>query len=181
MSQAAIDRDHGDGALIPAYDSPMHDPAPPLPTQDLATTGIVIVDHGSRRQASNDMLEQFVDLFIAHRPQYTIVEPAHMELAEPSIESAVRRCVERGAKRVAICPYFFAPGRHWAKDIPELAKAAAEQAGVPWVVTAPIGLTPLMVDVIDNRLVHCLSHVAGQAGECESCAGMDRCKLHAVG
>lgn len=159
----------------------MPDADPLLLAEDLATTGVVIVDHGSRRQASNDMLEAFVALFIEQRPQYAIVEPAHMELAEPSIETAVRRCVERGAERVAICPYFFAPGRHWAKDIPELAQRAAEKVGVPWVVTAPIGLTPLMVDVIDNRLAHCLSHVAGEAGECDSCAGMDRCKLHAAG
>lgn len=159
----------------------MPDPDPTLPADGLEHLGVVIVDHGSRRQASNDMLEQFVELFIQHRPQYAIVEPAHMELAEPSIATAVKRCVERGAARVAICPYFFAPGRHWHKDIPELAQAAAEQAGVPWVVTAPIGLTPLMVDVIDNRLTHCLSHLAGEAAECESCEGMDRCKLHAVG
>lgn len=148
--------------------------------QDLSCTGVVIVDHGSRRQASNEMLEAFVEMFIQHRPQYAIVEPAHMELAEPSIMTAVERCVERGAVRVAVCPYFFAPGKHWHKDIPELAREAAEKAGVSWVVTAPIGLTPLMVDVIDNRLSHCLSHVAGEAAECESCEGMDRCKLHAV-
>ncbi|MEM9416046.1 MAG: CbiX/SirB N-terminal domain-containing protein [Planctomycetota bacterium] len=153
---------------------------PLLNAEALETLGVVIVDHGSRRAESNAMLEQFVELFIEYRPQYKIVEPAHMELAEPSIATAVQRCVERGAAHVAICPYFFAPGKHWHKDIPELAREAAEQAGVPWVVTAPIGLTPLMVDVIDNRLQHCLSHVAGQADECESCAGMDRCKLHAV-
>ena len=150
-------------------------------SQDLAHTGIVIVDHGSRRAASNEMLERFVELFITQRPQYPIVEPAHMELAEPSIQAAVCRCVERGAARVVVCPYFFAPGRHWAKDIPELARAAAESAGVPWVVTAPIGLTPLMVDVIDSRLTHCLAQMAGSAEECESCAGMDRCRLRPVG
>jgi len=145
---------------------------------NLAHTGIVIVDHGSRRQASNEMLEAFVELFIQQRPQYAIVEPAHMELAEPSIKTAVQRCVSRGAKRVAVCPYFFAPGRHWHKDIPALAQAAAESAGVPWVVTAPIGLTPLMVDVIDTRLTHCLSQIAGEAEECESCEGTGRCKMH---
>ncbi len=158
----------------------MTEPLSSLDTGDLDALGIVIVDHGSRRAESNAMLERFVDLFIAHRPQYKIVEPAHMELAEPSIETAVRRCVERGASRVAVCPYFFAPGKHWAKDIPELAEQAAESAGVPWVVTAPIGLTPLMVDVIDNRLTHCLDHIAGRAEECDSCAGLGRCRLHAV-
>jgi len=162
-------------------------PAPELldVTQDLAHTGIVIVDHGSRREASNLMLEQFVELFVQLKAQYPIVEPAHMEIARPSIADAVARCVERGARRVAVCPYFLAPGKHWHKDIPELTQAACvavqgkTEAGViPWVVTAPIGLMPLMADVIENRLTHCLLRASGKAGECDSCAGTGRCRLH---
>lgn len=147
-------------------------------TCDLSHTGVVIVDHGSRRAASNEMLEQFVAMFAGLKTRYTIVEPAHMELAEPSIETAIKRCVERGAKRVAVVPYFLSPGKHWQKDIPELTRAAAARAGVPWVVTSPIGLTPMMADVIDSRLSHCLSRVSGKAEECDSCAGTGRCRLH---
>lgn len=147
-------------------------------TEDLDTLGIVIVDHGSRRQASNEMLEQFAQMFAELKPDYKIVEPAHMELAEPSIETAIARCVERGAKRVAVVPYFLSPGKHWKQDIPELTRAAAARVGVDWVVTSPIGLTPMMADVIDSRLSHCLSRVSGKAEECDSCAGTGRCKLH---
>lgn len=147
-------------------------------TRDLDQTGVVIVDHGSRRAASNEMLEQFVAMFADLKTRYTIVEPAHMELAEPSIETAIRKCVERGAKRVAVVPYFLSPGKHWKQDIPELTRAAAARAGVPWVVTSPIGLTPMMADVIDSRLSHCLSRVSGKAEECDSCAGTGRCRLH---
>lgn len=147
-------------------------------TAELDTLGIVIVDHGSRRQASNEMLEAFVTMFSGIKTQYSIVEPAHMELAEPSIETAIQRCVERGAKRVAVVPYFLSPGKHWKQDIPELTRAAAARCEVPWVVTSPIGLTPLMADVIDSRLSHCLSRVSGQAHECDSCAGTGRCRLH---
>src|ERR1700722_5767357 len=67
-------------------------------TDDLST-GIVIVDHGSRGEESNLMLEGVADRF-AQRflEKYSIVEPAHMELAEPSIATAFARCVQRGAK-----------------------------------------------------------------------------------
>jgi len=150
-------------------------------TGDLSRTGIVIVDHGSRRPESNTMLEDFVAMFAKLKPQYPIVEAAHMELAEPSIEQAVKRCVERGATRVAVCPYFLSPGKHWKQDIPTLTRAAAAKAkpgGVEWVVTSPIGLTPLMADVIDSRLSHCISRVSGKAEECESCAGTGGCRLH---
>ena len=49
--------------------------------------GLIVVDHGSRRAESNAMLEQMVGQVAATVP-YDIVEPAHMELAEPSIAAA---------------------------------------------------------------------------------------------
>ena len=147
---------------------------------DTAQTGLVIVDHGSRREASNAMLETFVELFRADTP-YPIVEPAHMELAEPSIATAVDRCVARGARRVVITPYFLAPGRHWHSDIPELARQAAEHhPGLEYMVTAPIGLHPLMRQIIQSRVDHCLARVAGEAEECDVCRGTGRCQLQQV-
>jgi hypothetical protein len=54
----------------------------------LPATGIVVVDHGSRAKASNDMLLEFVELF-SSMTGYAVVEPAHMELAEPSVADAI--------------------------------------------------------------------------------------------
>ena len=51
---------------------------------DRSTVGIVIVDHGSRRDESNRLLLEVVEQF-ARATGSRIVEPAHMELAEPSI------------------------------------------------------------------------------------------------
>jgi sirohydrochlorin ferrochelatase len=145
---------------------------------DYEHTGIVIVDHGSRRTASNEMLEHFVEQF-AESMHYTIVEPAHMEMAEPSIATAFDRCVQRGARRVVVCPYFLLPGKHWKEDIPKLtANAAAKHPGVEYLVTAPIGLHPMMHGVIQSRIDHCLSHISGNAEACESCAGTGRCMMH---
>lgn len=123
------------------------------------------------------MLEAFVEMFRAHAP-YEIVEPAHMELAEPSIATAFARCVERGARRVLVAPYFLSPGKHWKKDIPDLtAEAATKHPGMAWVVGAPIGLHPLMVELIESRIDHCLAHIEGDADECEVCEGTGRCAL----
>ncbi len=121
------------------------------------TTAIIIVDHGSRRDESNQLLERFAADF-AKRGEYAIVEPAHMELAEPSIGTAFDRCVARGATRVVVAPYFLSPGRHWHEDIPNLtAEAASRHAGVEFRVAAPIGLHPLMGDVIAARVAECLN------------------------
>ncbi|MFA9478410.1 CbiX/SirB N-terminal domain-containing protein [Phycisphaerales bacterium AB-hyl4] len=159
----------------------MHSPAPsdvPRPSDaELAETGIIIVDHGSRRAESNEMLEDFVAMF-RKTMRYAIVEPAHMELAEPSIATAFDRCVERGAKRVVVSPYFLAPGRHWNKDIPHLtAEAGKAHPDVPHMVAAPIGLHPLMCELIASRIDYCLSHVAGKVDECDVCRGTGRCQM----
>lgn len=146
---------------------------------DTLPTGIIIVDHGSRRAASNEMLERFVAQFADQRAdQFQIVEAAHMELAEPSIATAFDRCVARGARRIVVCPYFLSPGKHWHQDIPNLAREAAmKHPDVQFVVTAPIGLHHMMKDVIAARLNYCLDRVDGKVNECEWCAGSGRCAM----
>jgi sirohydrochlorin ferrochelatase len=140
-------------------------------------TGLIVVDHGSRREESNEMLLRMVDM-VRDAVPYRIVEPAHMELAEPSIATAFDRCVAAGARTVVVSPYFLLPGRHWDRDIPELAaEAALGHPGVEFLVTAPLGLHPLMAEVVASRTEHCLRHVRGEADECEVCAGTGRCVL----
>jgi sirohydrochlorin ferrochelatase len=138
--------------------------------------GVIIVDHGSRRGDSNRMLEEFVERYAAMTNH--LVEPAHMELAEPSLATAFDRCAARGAERVIVAPYFLLPGKHWDLDIPALTAAAARKhPGVEYLVAAPIGLHPMMLEVMQARIEHCLAHAGGTAAECESCAGSRRCEF----
>jgi sirohydrochlorin ferrochelatase len=143
--------------------------------------GVILVDHGSRREESNALLADVVGQFSA-ATGLPIVEPAHMELAEPSIATAFSRCVARGAGTIVVFPYFLLPGRHWHDDIPQLAAAAARQhPGTRYLVTAPFGLHPLMAEVMRQRIERCLAHTQGQADACELCAGTDRCQLRVGG
>jgi sirohydrochlorin ferrochelatase len=138
---------------------------------------VIVVDHGSRREESNRMLEQLVARF-AEVSGYAIVEPAHMELVEPSIDTAFDRCVARGAERVLVAPYFLLPGKHWDRDIPALTAAAARRhPGVQYLIAAPVGLHPKMLEVLRARVEHCLAHGGGTGGECEWCAGSQHCRL----
>ena len=132
-------------------------------------TGIIIVDHGSRREESNAMLERVAALF-AERfgGRYPIVEPAHMELAEPSIATAYARCVERGAERVVVCPFFLGPGKHWTQDIPRLTSEAA--AGFPattYHISPTLGIDDLILDLLEKRASGC----AANGYLCELCKG----------
>ena len=134
--------------------------------------GIIIVDHGSRRDESNRMLERVAELFGQRfHERYDIVEPAHMELAEPSIATAYARCVERGATRVVVCPFFLGPGKHWTQDIPALtAAAAAKFPGTRYHVAQTLGIDDLILDLLDKRASHC----AENSFLCEVCRGTNR-------
>jgi len=138
--------------------------------------GLVIVDHGSRRQESNDGLLDVARRFAA-REGLANVQPAHMELAEPSVETAFRRCVDGGAKFVVVMPFFLLPGRHWDQDIPQLAAAAAGQfPGVKYLVTAPLGTSELILYVMASQIDHCLRHALEDQPDCDLCRGTTKCQ-----
>lgn len=113
---------------------------------------LLLVDHGSRRAAANEQLEAVAELIRARRPEL-IVEVAHMELAAPDVGEGIGRCVERGAARIVVHPYFLGPGNHSQEDIPRLAReAAAEHRGVEVQVSAPLGVHAGIADVVLERL-----------------------------
>lgn len=134
---------------------------------------IILVDHGSRLPESNQLLEQVAQaLHLRFPDEFPIVEPAHMELAEPSIATAYDRCVRRGAERIIVCPYFLGPGKHWTRDIPRLAaEAQAHHPRTTYHITATLGLDELMLQLIRKRISQC------QQADfiCERCADSPRC------
>jgi sirohydrochlorin ferrochelatase len=135
-------------------------------------TGIVIVDHGSRRSESNQMLEELSRHFAQRfQEKYQIVEPAHMELAEPSIATAYSNCVKRGATKVVVCPFFLGPGKHWTWDIPRLtAEVAAKFPQTSYHVTPTLGIDDLILDLLDKRVSGCQQN----GYLCDVCKGTPR-------
>ena len=117
-------------------------------------TGVIIVDHGSRLPQSNQLLEQVAAQLHERFPaDYPIVEPAHMELNEPSVASAYTKCVERGATSIVICLYFLGPGKHSTHDIPRLAAQAQQQhPQTTCQITATLGLDELMLQLLHKRI-----------------------------
>lgn len=114
--------------------------------------GIIIVDHGSKVAEANAMLDDVVRMYreVSGTPN---VEPAHMELAEPSIEQALARCVDHGATRVVVHPYMLSPGRHSTRDIPRMVRvAAAAYPNVRVTVSEPLGVDPRIGEVIRQRV-----------------------------
>jgi sirohydrochlorin ferrochelatase len=91
---------------------------------------LLVVAHGSRREASNDEVRALSGL-IAQKAgnDYDMVRTAFLELAEPLIPDGIQQCIDEGADEVVVMPYFLSAGRHVATDIPE--EVAPKQAQYP--------------------------------------------------
>ena len=112
----------------------------------------LLIAHGSRRAEANADLHRLAEL-VAARDAVPIVEPAFLELAEPDIPAGAARCVERGATRVRMLPYFLSMGVHVADDLEEHRAAfAARYPHVTFTVCPPLGLHPKLVEVVFERL-----------------------------
>ncbi len=117
----------------------------------MAERALLLVDHGSRRAEANAQLEALAELVAARAGDGAIVRVAHMELASPSIAEGVAACVAAGAREVIVVPCFLAPGRHVIEDLPRLvAEAIASDAneGVRWRVSEPLGVHPLLAELV---------------------------------
>ena len=81
---------------------------------------LVVVAHGSRREASNEEVRVLADN-LSKRADGTFdrVIPAFLELADPSIPDGIEQAILDGADEVLVFPYFLTAGRHVAEDIPE--------------------------------------------------------------
>ena len=114
---------------------------------------LILVDHGSAVEEANALLEEVADKarYYPGSP-FDMVEHCHMELCEPSIEDAFRKCVEAGASDITVHPYFLVPGRHSKSDIPRMvAQAVRDFPHVSCRVTEPLGLHDKIIEVIFER------------------------------
>ncbi|PNX61276.1 sirohydrochlorin ferrochelatase-like protein [Trifolium pratense] len=55
------------------------------------------------------------------------------------------------------------------------AEAAKQHPGVSYIITAPLGLHVLLVDIVNDRINDCLKQGAGDADECSVCDGTGKC------
>ena len=115
-------------------------------------TGIIIFTHGSRRAAGNTALLQFTAQL---RPRLisTLVEPAFMELGQPTIPDAIRKLVRQGCTHIFGYALFLVPGAHLQEDIPALFTATLKESpGITWEISPPLLADPRLLDFVAERL-----------------------------
>ena len=80
---------------------------------------LLIVAHGSRREASNEEVRRLAEKTAARAPApWALVRHAFLELAGPSIPEALETLIAAGADEILVVPWFLAAGRHVREDIP---------------------------------------------------------------
>ncbi|MBX7076060.1 MAG: sirohydrochlorin nickelochelatase [Methanobacteriaceae archaeon] len=84
-----------------------------------ATTGILLVSHGSRLNYNKEFISELHEMF-----NNTTEKPndfAFMELVEPDIPTTINKLVsENDVDRLVVVPVFIAPGVHTTHDIPSI-------------------------------------------------------------
>lgn len=111
---------------------------------------LLIVAHGSRRQASNDEVRELGER-VRRLNTHGIddVHVAFLELAEPGIPEVLAHCVAAGANEIVVFPYFLAAGTHVAADIPEHIDAfCARQPQVKVTLTPHLGASATLPQAI---------------------------------
>jgi len=89
---------------------------------------LLIVAHGSRREASNEEVRQITrQVSEIAGDQFAMVISGFLELVEPSIPDGIQQCIAAGATEVVVLPYFLSAGRHVAQDVPADIKLAQDK------------------------------------------------------
>jgi sirohydrochlorin ferrochelatase len=113
-------------------------------------TALLLIAHGSRQEEANADLHHAVAQL--RERGYAVVVASFLELAEPGIEAGGARCVEQGAERVILVPYFLSAGVHVRRDLAEArARLAARFPAVEFRLAEPLGQHPLLLDVVAQR------------------------------
>src|SRR5215218_7632118 len=113
---------------------------------------VLLIDHGSRRDAANEMMNCMANLVQAMAGAAVVVRYAHMELCEPSISAGVRECVDAGATELIVFPYMLSPGKHSTGDIPRMvAEAAAAHPELEVRITSAFGVHEKLAELILGR------------------------------
>ncbi len=111
---------------------------------------LLIVAHGSRRQASNqEVMALARSISTRQDHQFDIVEAAFLEIADKLIPDGIEQCAKAGATEITVLPYFLNSGKHVTQDIPEVIIAIKPQyPDITIELTSHIGASSIMADLV---------------------------------
>ena len=113
---------------------------------------VLLVGHGSREQSGNDEFLKFCEMITPHLGPEPL-ETCFIELTTPLVPESLDRCVGRQARRVIVLPVILLAAGHVKVELPhELDEAKERHPGVEFLYGRHIGLDPLVIDIMGERL-----------------------------
>lgn len=136
---------------------------------------ILLFSHGSVLcGAERNLLEMAARM--RARGDAGIVEVGFLNYTEPELLAAVDRCVEQGATRIVIAPYFLVSGKFVVHDLPaKIAEAKERHPSIDFVTADVIGFHPALADAI---LASAASARAPHEWRDEAKHAAERCRQH---
>jgi sirohydrochlorin ferrochelatase len=115
-------------------------------------TAVIILGHGSRGGGNDTAVKQVVAA-IRESVSSNIVEYAFLQYAQPTPDEVLDRCIEQGAKKILIIPFFMQSGAHVTKDIPSFLEGARKKYPMIDIrVTDYVGAHPLMEQIVADLI-----------------------------
>ncbi|MHB0934762.1 MAG: sirohydrochlorin chelatase [Armatimonadota bacterium] len=113
---------------------------------------LIVLGHGSRSAEATAQFLALVEMLAARYPDDRVL-PACMQMADPTLASALGQAAGEGAEEILIIPCFLFQGIHVKADIPEmLAQLKVEYPQVAVRFGQPIGADPRLVDILCDRV-----------------------------
>jgi sirohydrochlorin ferrochelatase len=123
----------------------------------MTAPALIALAHGSRDPRSAATINALTELVACMRPDLR-VEPAFLDLAEPSFDQAVDRLVAEGHQEIVVVPLLLNAAYHARVDVPAVIEAAIQRHdGIQVHATRVLGMESTFFNVLDKRLREALS------------------------
>ncbi|PID22173.1 sirohydrochlorin cobaltochelatase [Sporosarcina sp. P3] len=114
---------------------------------------VLFVGHGSRLEAGNEEVRQFIDRIKGQVDPTLLVETCFLEFASPTIEDGIQLCIEKGADEVHVIPIILLHAGHSKLHIPaEIEHAKEHFPDIHFTYGQTIGIHEEVIDILLTRL-----------------------------
>ncbi|PKN16618.1 MAG: sirohydrochlorin cobaltochelatase [Deltaproteobacteria bacterium HGW-Deltaproteobacteria-23] len=118
----------------------------------MKSTAVLIMAHGSRIAEANDAAREVAKM-VGEMTGIDIIEVAFREMHAPDIQQGIDSCVDRGAEKILLIPYFLFMGAHVQHDLPEEIETAQQRhPGLEMVMGSHLGVHRKLAEIVSERI-----------------------------
>lgn len=114
---------------------------------------VLFVGHGSKAEAGNEEIRQFVKKIQKKLRDDLMIETCFLEFGKPSIMSGIENCISQKASEIYLIPIILLQAGHSKIHVPAVIDEAKEKfPHVSFTYGRPIGIHEKVFDMLTSRL-----------------------------